>query len=104
VKQLHPGVVERQVRVGNARGGQRRDREVEGVDHVPAVAERIGDRPGGDQEPAGADQIAGTAGAHVIVARVASDTVTALGGTISFAAAPAKTISNAARARTYPPR
>ena len=36
---------QREVRVGDARRGQRADGEVEPVDHVPAFAKRIGGRP-----------------------------------------------------------
>ena len=36
---------QREVRVGDARRGQRADGEVEPVGHVPAFAKRIGDRP-----------------------------------------------------------
>jgi hypothetical protein len=36
---------QREVRVGDARRGQRADGELEPVDHVPAFAKRIGDRP-----------------------------------------------------------
>src|SRR5215510_8632173 len=36
---------QRELRVGDARRGQRADGEVEPVDHVPAFAKRIDDRP-----------------------------------------------------------
>jgi hypothetical protein len=50
VNTLQPAVDEHQVGVGDARGRERRDREVERVHDVPALAQREGERPRDQQE------------------------------------------------------